>query len=88
MLAATGAIGFTAFLAWWGFLFWASWRAFRRAPAHERWLPAAAITGFLAFQVNGLTQVNYWDGKSEHALMLWTGVAVALWIRERKRAEA
>ncbi|MGZ3702454.1 MAG: O-antigen ligase family protein [Bdellovibrionota bacterium] len=85
MLAATGSIGFVAFLAWWGFLFWASWRAFRLAPEGEKWLPAAAITGFLAFHVNGLTQVNYWDGKSEHALMLWAGVAVALWIRARKR---
>lgn len=85
MLAATGLLGFVAFLAWWGFLFFASWRAFRRAPEGEKWLPAAALTGFLAFHVNGLTQVNYWDGKSEHALMLWTGVAVALWIRERAR---
>lgn len=85
MLAATGAIGFAAFLAWWGFLFYACARSFRRAPLHERWLPAAALTGFLAFHVNGLTQVNYWDGKSEHALMLWTGVAVALWLREKRR---
>lgn len=88
MLAATGLPGFTAFLAWWGFLFYACARAFRRAPMHERWLPAAALTGFLAFHVNGLTQVNYWDGKSEHALMLWTGVAVALWIRDRARVDA
>jgi O-antigen ligase len=82
MLAATGLIGFAAFLAWWGFLFFASWRSFRLAPEGKKWLPAATLTGFLAFHVNGLTQVNYWDGKSEHALMLWTGVAVALWIRD------
>jgi hypothetical protein len=81
MLAATGLIGFAAFLAWWGFLFLASWRSFRLAPEGEKWLPAAAFTGFIAFHVNGLTQVNYWDGKSEHALMLWTGVAIALWVR-------
>jgi O-antigen ligase len=85
ILAATGAIGFAAFLTWWGFLFWACAHSFRRAAPSEKWLPAAALAGFLAFHVNGLTQVNYWDGKSEHALMLWTGVAIALWIREQSR---
>jgi O-antigen ligase len=86
MLGATGLLGFTAFLAWWGFLFYACARSFRRAPLDRRWLPAAALGGFLAFHVNGLTQVNYWDGKSEHALMLWTGVAIALWIRDSLEA--
>jgi len=61
--------------------------AFRRAPESRRWLPAAVFTGFLTFHVNGLTQVNYWDGKSEHTLMLFSGVAVALWLREKRRPE-
>ncbi len=87
MLGAVGALGFAAFLGWWGFLFYASGRAFKRAPLEERWLPAAAIAGFLAFHVNGLTQVNFWDGKSQHTLMIWAGVALALWVRDRKRTK-
>ncbi len=84
MMAATGAIGLVCYLAWWGFLMWAALWAFRRAPAEKRWLPAAALTGFLAFHINGLTQVNFWDGKSEHTLMIWAGVVIALWVRERR----
>jgi MYXO-CTERM domain-containing protein len=34
--------------------------------------------------VNGLTQVNFWDGKSQHTLMLWAGVVLALAIRRRR----
>lgn len=88
MLGATGAIGFLAFAAWWGFLFWVVLRAYRRSPNEERWLPAAALTGFLTFHINGLTQVNFWDGKSEHTLMIWVGVVVALWIREHQGQKA
>lgn len=83
VLGATGGLGMAAFLAWWGFLFYAAAAAFRRARLEERWLPASAIAGFLAFQVNGLTQVNMWDGKSQHTLMIWAGVVVALWLRGR-----
>jgi O-antigen ligase len=87
ILATTGLVGAFLFLAWWGFLFYSALRAFRRAPLEERWLPAAALAGFLAFHVNGLTQVNFWDGKSEHTLMLFAGLAVALWVRDEKKAK-
>ena len=39
--------------------------------------PAAALAGLLAFQVNGITQVNFWDGKSQHTLMIWAGVVLS-----------
>ena len=85
VLGATGGLGMLAFLAWWGFLFYAAASAFRSAPVSERWLPAACLAGFLAFHVNGLTQVNFWDGKSQHTLMIWAGVALALWLRLKSR---
>jgi O-antigen ligase len=84
-VAATGLLGLAAFLFWWGVLFVEAWRCFRRGPADERWLPAAALAAFLAFQVNGLTQVNFWDGKSQHTLMLWAGVTLAISLRRKRR---
>jgi len=88
MLGATGAIGFSAFLLWWGFLFWVLAKAFQRAPPEERWLPVAAFVSFLSFHINGITQVNFWDAKSEHTLMIWVGVVLAMWIREKRKAAA
>lgn len=82
--ASTGSLGMLAWLAWWGFLFFAAARAFRASAPEDRWLPAACLAGFFAFHVNGLTQVNFWDGKSQHTLMIWAGVALALWLKGRR----
>lgn len=84
-LASTGLLGAGIFLAWWGWIFVAAGRAFREAKPGERWLPAAAIAGFVAFHANGLTQINFWDGKSQHTLMIWVGVVLALDLRRRAR---
>jgi O-antigen ligase len=84
-LASTGALGLLAFLGWWGAIFISAWRSFRSAT--EKWLPAAALGAFLAFQVNGLTQVNFWDGKSQHTMMIWAGVVLALSLRRRRQDE-
>ncbi|MGZ3694837.1 MAG: O-antigen ligase family protein [Bdellovibrionota bacterium] len=86
-LGSTGLIGFTAFLLWWGVLIGGVIKSFRQAPTEERWLPAAVLAGFLAFHVNGLTQINFWDGKTQHTLMIWVGVALALSLRRKKIAQ-
>jgi O-antigen ligase len=83
ILAATGVVGFLAYAAWWGVLLLYAFRAFRDAPADRRWLPAGALAGWVAFQINGLTQVNFFDAKSQHSLMLWAGIVLAL---EARRA--
>lgn len=75
--ASTGVIGLLTFLAWWGVLFFFAIRAF--VAGKFRWIAAAAMVGFWAFHVNGLTQVNFGDGKSQHTLMLWAGIALFLW---------
>lgn len=84
-LASTGLVGFAAFLFWWGVLITGVIAAFRAAPKEERWLPAAALAGFLAFHVNGLTQINFWDGKTQHTLMIWVGISLAIIIRLKAR---
>lgn len=72
--ASSGVLGFLAYLAWWGALFWYSLRQYRAAGENEKWFPAASMAAVLAFQINGLTQVNFYDGKSQHAMMLWIGL--------------
>lgn len=86
ILASMGLLGFFAYAGWWLYLFWESLKCFRFFPTGEKWMPAAAIAGFLAFQVNGLTQVNFWDGKSQHALMVWCGVVLFMWGRRKSFA--
>ena len=85
ILGSVGLFGLLAYLAWWGAAFLFAWRSFREAREGERWLPAAALAAFVAFQVNGLTQVNFWDGKSQHTMMLMVGVALACELRRRRR---
>lgn len=88
IMAATGSLGTISFLAWWVFLMGAVVWVFYRSPKEQRWLPAAVFAGFLAFHVNGLTQVNFWDAKSEHTLMIFAGLAIALWLREKRKLKA
>lgn len=85
VLASTGILGLLAFLAWWIALARQAWLAYRASPQKERWLPAACLAALVAFQVNGLTQVNFADAKSQHSLMLWAGVVLALGLRRQQR---
>jgi len=84
-LAATGLIGLLGYLAWFGSLFYWAWVAFREKPS---WVAAAALAAMVGFQINGFTQVNVWDGKSQHSLMIWAGVIIALHYRARGDSKA
>ena len=85
IMASMGLFGLVAYFGWWFLFFAMAWKVFRASPPEERWLPAAAFAGFISFHVNGLTQVNFWDGKSQHTLMIWAGVTLALWLRLNRR---
>lgn len=87
ILAATGVVGLVPFLLWWIVLWIYGWRSFWRSPENERWLPGACLAAFVTFHVNGLTQVNFFDAKSQHSLMLWAGILLALEWRRRARSE-
>jgi O-antigen ligase len=83
-LAATGIFGLAAYLLWFGYLFVSSWKSFRfgNYPA----LAAGAFISLIGFQINGLTQVNFWDGKSQHTLMIFAGLILALeWKRKNQK---
>ena len=53
-----------------GYRLAASARSRHRAPPEEKWISAGMLAAFTAFHINGITQVNFYDGKSQHSLML------------------
>ncbi len=87
IFSTMGLLGLLAFLAWWAYLFYVIWEIYKKTPLSERWLPAALLVGGLSFQVNGLTQVNFFDAKSHHGLMLWITLVLALQAQTKKRKE-
>lgn len=83
VLATTGVLGGAAFLFWVICLQYYAWQEYRRSQNSDRWLPAALFVAGIVFQVNGLTQVNFYDAKSQHALVFWAGLVLALhWRRD------
>lgn len=84
--AATGIPGLLAFTAWWFVLFAYMWSNFKESAPEAKWLAAGTLAAAVAFHVNGLTQVNFWDAKTQHTLMLWGGLVLAqrIWIREKR----
>lgn len=80
-LAATGWLGLLAYLLWFGYLIGSAVKSFWLG--NHKGLAAGAFVALMAFQVNGLTQVNFWDGKSQHTLMVVAGLVLALrWKRK------
>jgi hypothetical protein len=84
-VGSTGTIGFLFFLLWWGFLFWVLAVEIRNPslvgdPNFTKGLFAALIV----FQINGITQVNFWDAKVQHQLM-WIVAWILLWTGEQAR---
>lgn len=78
MLAGTGLLGTAGWLLWSGLSFVLLWPSARAGSGLARGLFCA----WLVFQLNGLTQVNFWEGKVTHQMMLVT--ALALVARRRK----
>jgi hypothetical protein len=82
MLGGTGLIGFTAFLAW-------SWFTIRLANRlRQDFLKTGDAvlsdfcfgiqTALILFHINGLTNVNFWEGKVMHQQMLAVGLLLIL----------
>jgi O-antigen ligase len=91
-LSGTGALGLLAWLAWWGVLAWLAvgvlGGAARGAFAAEEWVFAKGLVcAWVVFQLNGLTQVNFWEGKVLHQLA-WTTGWLLLWARQTRQARS
>ena len=68
LLAGTGILGFIAFILWWWVYFRIAFTLY--AHAASDWTGGAAwIAAGVVFLMNGLTQVNFWEGKVLHQLM-------------------
>lgn len=65
MLSATGVFGLTAWLFWIGVWLFLAVRVWRRGQVWGR----AMICAWLVFQLNGMTQVNFWEAKVLHQVM-------------------
>jgi O-antigen ligase len=70
MLGGTGLLGTAAWLLWSFWVFKMSWQLSRRK---DHWgnIGWGIFCAWTVFQINGLTQVNFWEGKVLHQVM-WT----------------
>ena len=59
VLGGMGILGLLAWLFWWGRVGQILWKT----PERKAWVCAV-----VAYQINGLTQVNFWEGKVFHTL--------------------
>ncbi len=77
ILAGTGLVGITVWLFWWGHLLLICARLIcaRRVRyaenlERENWHFSHGIfCSWIVFHLNGLSQVNFWEGKVQHQLM-------------------
>ncbi len=65
MLGSTGLLGALSWLAWVGIWLAMAWRSARQGSVFGR----AMVCAWIVFQLNGLTQVNFWDAKVLHQVM-------------------
>lgn len=80
MMGGTGLLGTLAWIAWWVGLFWIGakqWILCRKASKAQALSTndhtqlnfiRGLICAWIVFQINGLTQVNFWEAKVEHQL--------------------
>jgi O-antigen ligase len=77
MLTGTGLVGTLCWILFNGFLFLYAWRHSRGSTPTARYA-WAFFCAWLALHLNGLTQMNFWEGKVLHQMMLAVGLLFAL----------
>lgn len=87
MLGGTGLLGAAAWLLWCAWIFRESYRERKRSTSSGPGLVFATawIAAWISFHLNGLTQVNFWDGKCLHQAAFSIGWLL-LWRGEREKA--
>lgn len=76
ILSGTGILGLAAWLFWLGIVLGALFYVIRAMPSPSFGIGLAAA--WLVFLINGLTQVNFWEGKVLHQVM-WTTGMILFW---------
>lgn len=75
VLAGTGVLGFAAWLSWNAFIFYLLLKSMKKQTNYPQFT-TGAIAALVVFHLNGLTQVNFWEGKTIHQLMIAVGCAL------------
>lgn len=81
MLGGTGIIGTLLWLIWCLMIFWLLYQVYR-VPLKGAF-PLGMICAWIVFHINGLTQVNFWEGKVMHQMM-WVTAWILLWWNQAK----
>jgi O-antigen ligase len=77
MLGGTGLLGTLSWVFYSGVIFWILFKV-RNRTARELTFASGLIAAWVVFQINGLTQVNFWEGKVMHQMMIAVGWSL-LW---------
>lgn len=81
MLGGTGFFGFSAWLLWSLSIFVLLWPLLRNRP--EAFFVTGLFAAWIVFHLNGLTQLNFWEGKVQHQMM-WSVGWILLWRGKRE----
>jgi O-antigen ligase len=81
VVAGTGLIGLGAWLFWIFTVFLIVWRG-RKHPIFAALFPGL-FTAWVVFHLNGLTQVNFWEGKVLHQMMWAVGLSLIFLARTK-----
>jgi len=83
MLGGTGILGALSWLAWSILVIAMAWAVLKKRLASAEVFASGLLCAWIAFQLNGLTQVNFWEAKVTHQIMwmvawslLWLGTSV------------
>lgn len=68
MLGSTGIVGTMSWITWCLGVFWILWTKKNQKSSHPPHFTQGLICAWIVFQLNGLTQVNFWEAKVQHQI--------------------
>lgn len=68
MLGSTGIVGTISWMAWCLGVFWILWTKRNKVPYAPVYFTQGLMCAWIVFQLNGLTQVNFWEAKVQHQI--------------------
>lgn len=85
MLAGTGLIGASAWIGWCAWIIYSLWRLRKNSGTQGIHFARGLFCAWIAFHISGMTQVNFWEAKVLHSLMLMVGLTL-YWSSDRRAA--